>query len=123
MSMHSRINGRERVGVEVEALWTLSEVQLYQKSLEPRHMIAPDPATRSTTTSTRKMEDDRAATNLGPDAEQGMPEEAVPVQKQPKRRFVGRKTAEKASEQQADPNANIEDSSAIQGVRSPCTDF
>ncbi|KAI4657716.1 Diphthamide biosynthesis protein 1 [Alternaria triticimaculans] len=60
------------------------------------------------------MEDDRAATNLGPDAEQGMPEEAVPVQKQPKRRFVGRKTAEKAGEQQADPNANIEDSSAIQ---------
>jgi len=122
MSIHSRINGRERVGVEVEALWTLSEVQPYQKSLEPRHRIPPDPATRSTTTSTRKMEDDRAATNLGPDAEQGMPEEAVPVQKQPKRRFVGRKTAEKAGEQQADPNANIEDSSAIQGVRSPYTE-
>jgi 2-(3-amino-3-carboxypropyl)histidine synthase len=65
------------------------------------------------------MEDDRAATNLGPEADQGMPEEAVPVQKQPRRRFVGRKTAEKTSDQQADPNANIEDSSAIQGVRGP----
>jgi 2-(3-amino-3-carboxypropyl)histidine synthase len=65
------------------------------------------------------MEDDRAATNLGPDADQGMPEEVAPVQKQPKRRFVGRKAGEKAGEQQADPNANIEDSSAIQGVRSP----
>jgi 2-(3-amino-3-carboxypropyl)histidine synthase len=65
------------------------------------------------------MEEDRAAANLGPEADQGMPEEAAPVQKQPKRRFVGRKTAEKAGEQQADPNANIEDSSAIQGVRSP----
>jgi 2-(3-amino-3-carboxypropyl)histidine synthase len=65
------------------------------------------------------MEEDRAATNLGPEADQGMPEEAAPLQKQPKRRFVGRKTAEKAGEQQADPNANIEDSSAIQGVRSP----
>jgi 2-(3-amino-3-carboxypropyl)histidine synthase len=65
------------------------------------------------------MEDDRAATNLGPETDQDMPEEAAPVQKQPRRRFVGRKTAEKTGEQQADPNANIEDSSAIQGVRSP----
>ena len=65
------------------------------------------------------MEDDRAATNLGLEADQGMPEEAVPVQKQPRRRFVGRKTADKSSEQQADPNANIEDSSAIQGVMIP----
>jgi 2-(3-amino-3-carboxypropyl)histidine synthase len=65
------------------------------------------------------MEDDRAATNLGPETDPGMPEEAVPVPKQPKRRFVGRKTAEKTSDQQADPNANIEDSSAIQGVRNP----
>lgn len=66
------------------------------------------------------MEDDRAATNLGPEADQDIAEEAVPATKQPKRRFVGRKTAEKANEQQqANPNANIEDSSAIQGVRTP----
>jgi 2-(3-amino-3-carboxypropyl)histidine synthase len=64
------------------------------------------------------MEEDRAATNLGPGVEDGIVEETAHVPKQPKRRFVGRKTAEKTSEQQADPNANIEDSSAIQGVRS-----
>lgn len=64
------------------------------------------------------MEDDRAATNLGPDVDEEMPEEPVSVSKQPKRRFVGRKTAEMANQPSADPNANIEDSSAIQGVRS-----
>jgi hypothetical protein len=66
---------------------------------------------------TNTMEEDRAATNLGPDVDEGIVEEPVAVPKQPKRRFVGRKTAEKGGEQQADPNANIEDSSAIQGVR------
>ncbi|EUC48282.1 hypothetical protein COCMIDRAFT_2894 [Bipolaris oryzae ATCC 44560] len=60
------------------------------------------------------MEDDRAATNLGPDVDQGIAEESLSVPKQPKRRFVGRKTAEKTSGQPVDPNANIEDSSAIQ---------
>lgn len=65
------------------------------------------------------MEDDRAATNLGPEVEEGIAEEPVAVPKQPKRRFVGRKTVEKTGEPQADPNANIEDSSAIQGVRNP----
>lgn len=64
-----------------------------------------------------RMEDDRAATNLGPEVEEGIQEEPVQVPKQPKRRFVGRKAAETKGEQQADPNANIEDSSAIQGVR------
>lgn len=64
------------------------------------------------------MEDDRAATNLGPSAEDGIPEEPVAVPKQPKRRFVGRKTADAAAKP-ADPNSNIEDSSAIQGVRHP----
>jgi 2-(3-amino-3-carboxypropyl)histidine synthase len=62
------------------------------------------------------MEDDRAATNLGPDVDENISEEPAVVPKQPRRRFVGRKT-EKAGEQQADPNTNIEDSSAIQGVR------
>jgi 2-(3-amino-3-carboxypropyl)histidine synthase len=64
------------------------------------------------------MEDDRAATNLGPSTEDEIPEEPVVVPKLPKRRFVGRKTAETASKS-LDPNANIEDSSAIQGVRHP----
>ncbi|KAF2262332.1 diphthamide biosynthesis protein 1 [Lojkania enalia] len=60
------------------------------------------------------MEEDRAATNLGPLIEDALSEEPVASPKQPKRRFVGRKTAEKAASQPADPNANIEDSSAIQ---------
>jgi 2-(3-amino-3-carboxypropyl)histidine synthase len=64
------------------------------------------------------MEDDRAATNLGPSVDEAMSEEPVAIPRQPKRRFVGRKTAEAASKS-ADPNANIEDSSAIQGVRHP----
>jgi 2-(3-amino-3-carboxypropyl)histidine synthase len=62
------------------------------------------------------MEDDRAATNLGPSAEDGMNEEPTVVPRQPKRRFVGRKAAEKVA---GNPNENIEDSSAIQGVRHP----
>ncbi|KAH6531313.1 hypothetical protein HBI81_091140 [Parastagonospora nodorum] len=60
------------------------------------------------------MEEDRAATNLGPELEEGISEEPTVAPKQPRRRFVGRKTAGTAGEQQADPNANIEDSSAIQ---------
>jgi hypothetical protein len=72
------------------------------------------------TTKHATMEDDRAATNLGPSTEDGMTEEPAQVPRQPKRRFVGRKTAEVAGRPApTDPNANIEDSSAIQGVRSP----
>lgn len=67
------------------------------------------------------MEDDRAATNLGPSAEDGMQEEPTVIPKQPKRRFVGRKTAEKVADAPVDSNSNIEDSSAIQGVRPPST--
>lgn len=65
---------------------------------------------------THIMEDDRAATNLGPGVEDGISEEPIVAPKQPKRRFVGRKTADKG-DQIVDPNANIEDTSAIQGVR------
>jgi 2-(3-amino-3-carboxypropyl)histidine synthase len=62
------------------------------------------------------MEDDRAQTNLGPAAEQGVPDEgpAAPAPKQPRRRFVGRKTAAAGggadADADADANANIEDS-------------
>jgi 2-(3-amino-3-carboxypropyl)histidine synthase len=65
------------------------------------------------------MEEDRAATNVGPDVpdmDETMASEPAVVAKQPRKRFVGRKTGDKA-EPSADPNANIEDSSAIQGVR------
>ena len=62
-----------------------------------------------------KMEEDRAATNLGPTAEDEFNNEVPAAPKQPKRRFVGRKTAERATGK-TDPNANIEDSGAIQGM-------
>lgn len=89
---------------------SLSPTNILFIPLPPRY--APEYAATTTT-----MEEDRLATNLGPDCDEGIVEEPAPVPKQPKRRFVGRKTAEKSSEQPADPNANIEDSSAIQGVR------
>ncbi|KAF2141271.1 uncharacterized protein K452DRAFT_228739 [Aplosporella prunicola CBS 121167] len=59
------------------------------------------------------MEDDRDATNLGPTPAEELDREQNVAPKQPKKRFVGRKAAESARAK-ADPNANIEDSSAIQ---------
>ena len=80
----------------------------------PRHVAFHDRAT----VPSHSMEDDRAATNLGPEVDEGIPEEPVTVQKQPKRRFVGRRAADKTSQlQPTEANANIEDSNAIQGVR------
>lgn len=69
------------------------------------------------------MEEDRAATNLGPLVEDGLREEPAAPTRQPKRRFVGKRTAEKVAGKTADPNANIEESSAIQGVRPICTEI
>ncbi|KAK8258372.1 diphthamide biosynthesis protein 1 [Phyllosticta capitalensis] len=62
------------------------------------------------------MEEDRAATNLGPEPVEELNGEQSSAPKQPKRRFVGRKTAAGAAAAKStpDPNANIEDSSAIQ---------
>ena len=62
-----------------------------------------------------KMEEDRAAANLGPTTECEFSGEVPAVPKQPKKRFVGRKTAERAAGKM-DPNANIEDSGVIQGM-------
>lgn len=60
------------------------------------------------------MEQDRAETNLGLSVD---PETAVPVgekPKQPKKRFVGRRSAEAGKANVV--NGAIEDSSAIQGI-------
>ena len=96
------------------------DIQPYQKALPHYEVASHFPLSDTLEPKTlRNMETDRAATNLGPEVDAGISEEPAAVPKQPKRRFVGRKTAEKTGEQQADPNANIEDSSAIQGVRSP----
>lgn len=64
------------------------------------------------------MEEDRAATNLGPTPEEELNGEPSIAPKQPKKRFVGRRAAESAAaaKAKADPNANIEDSGAIQGT-------
>ncbi|KAF2760523.1 putative diphthamide biosynthesis protein [Pseudovirgaria hyperparasitica] len=62
------------------------------------------------------MEDDREKSNLGPSVPEELNED-IPVQaKQPKKRFVGRRAAQKLEEQNA-PNSNIEDSKAIQVSR------
>lgn len=63
------------------------------------------------------MEEDRLATNLGPEEAETLQTEASPSSKQPKRRFVGRRTAEAAATANA-PNGSIEESTAIQGVKS-----
>ena len=61
------------------------------------------------------MEEDTAAANPGPTAEGESNSQVPAVPKQPKKRFVGRKTAERAAEKM-DPNVNIEDSGVIQGI-------
>jgi 2-(3-amino-3-carboxypropyl)histidine synthase len=59
------------------------------------------------------MEDDRAQVDLGVavDVEERLEEAAA--QRQPKKRFVGRKAAEAAST--TGTNVNVEDSGAIEG--------
>jgi 2-(3-amino-3-carboxypropyl)histidine synthase len=63
------------------------------------------------------MEEDRLATNLGPEDAETLQTEATPASKQPKRRFVGRRTVEAAATTNA-PNSSIEENTAIQGVKS-----
>lgn len=65
------------------------------------------------------MEEDRIATNLGPETNGDVQSEVVVPTKQPKRRFVGRRTADQAAAQSNGANGSIEDSGAIQGVNSP----
>jgi 2-(3-amino-3-carboxypropyl)histidine synthase len=62
------------------------------------------------------MEEDRAPVDLSVavDVEQRL-EEAAAAQRQPKKRFVGRRQAEAASKN--GPNSSVEDSGAIQGMR------
>jgi 2-(3-amino-3-carboxypropyl)histidine synthase len=63
------------------------------------------------------MEDDRAETNLGAsvNVELAISGECKP--KQPKKRFVGRKTAEKTERANGGLNGTIEDSGALQGMQ------
>jgi 2-(3-amino-3-carboxypropyl)histidine synthase len=66
------------------------------------------------------MEADRLETNLGPTADQDLVPEPEASVKQPKRRFVGRKTADQLSQKSGDAISNdVESSTAIQGVKYP----
>ena len=62
------------------------------------------------------MEEDRAQANLGEGQEAELENLLTERPKQPKKRFVGRRTAEKAWKQ---PNGDgaIEDSGAVQGMQ------
>lgn len=61
------------------------------------------------------MEEDRIQANLGPITHQDTATETTPQPKQPRKRFVGRRTADRA-EKQSSSNSTIEDSNAIQGL-------
>jgi hypothetical protein len=63
------------------------------------------------------MEEDRLATNLGPEVSEGLDADIPAAPKQPKRRFVGRRAAEAAATTTNAPNGSIEESTAIQGVK------
>lgn len=74
-------------------------------------------------TNNRGMEQDRLETNLGPILGQDdFTPDIEPTVQKPRRRFVGRRTAEAqqaAAVQTNGANGNIEDSNAIQGVCAP----
>ena len=61
------------------------------------------------------MEQDRSETNLGATANSDPEAPGQTTTKQPKRRFVGRRTAAEEAAQKPDSNKTIEDAEAIQG--------
>lgn len=79
-----------------------------------RHLQkVPDPSTPQQSTT---MEDDRAQVDLGVavDIEEQI-EEAAAAQRQPKKRFVGRRQAAEAALKN-EANGLVEDSGAVQGT-------
>lgn len=67
-------------------------------------------------TNTTTMETDRIETNLGATADQEVPLEPHSEVKQPKRRFVGRRTAQQIKQNGTNPNTeDVESTSIIQG--------
>jgi 2-(3-amino-3-carboxypropyl)histidine synthase len=62
------------------------------------------------------MEEDRNETNLGPTDEQDVVPELVQTKKEPRKRFVGRKSAAKAQEEFEKDGTSIESSSGLQGI-------
>ena len=62
------------------------------------------------------MEEDRAQADLGEAVDAEYCLEKQEKQKQPKKRFIGRKEAAERAEKRGDTNGTIEDSGTIQGV-------
>ena len=63
------------------------------------------------------MEEDRAQADLGKAVDAEVGAEKQEKQKQPKKRFIGRKEAAERAEKRGDTSGTIEDSGAIQGVQ------
>ena len=61
------------------------------------------------------MEQDRAQADVGKAVDAELIAENPQKQKQPRKRFVGRKEAAERAERRADINGTIEDTGAIQG--------
>jgi 2-(3-amino-3-carboxypropyl)histidine synthase len=62
------------------------------------------------------MEEDRLETNLGPTADNDIVPEAQPETKSPRRRFVGRRTAERRKEESTEQaTIDVESGSSLQG--------
>lgn len=71
------------------------------------------------THSSDEMEADRAETNLGDSVNTDYAIQGESKPKQPKKRFVGRKTAEKTERANGGLNGTIEDSGKLQGILGP----
>jgi hypothetical protein len=70
-----------------------------------------------TYTSTSAMEDDRDKANIGTAVDTFLAAEATALpMRQPKRRFVGRRTAAERAEKSVDLQRTIEDTGAMQGL-------
>ncbi len=63
------------------------------------------------------MEEDRAQSDLGIAADIEQAQSPTPVQKQPKKRFIGRRAAANAARNSSTDNPSLEDSGAVQGTR------
>ena len=63
------------------------------------------------------METDRAQTDLGEAVDAEVSASRSDPLKQPKKRFIGRKTAAEKAGKNGGPNGTIEDSGAIQGLQ------
>ena len=63
------------------------------------------------------MEVDRAQVDLGEAVDAELLAENLQKQKEPRKRFIGRKEAAARTEKKGNTNGTIEDSGAIQGVQ------